>query len=65
MVGLDYYLFYSIDYDKFGLVDDFLRKRVKPQEDSIRFYWISEEAVSRVLVIGSPAPEKPLNAYIL
>jgi CRISPR/Cas system-associated endoribonuclease Cas2 len=65
MVGLDYYLFYSIDYDKFGLVDDFLRKLVKPQKDSVRFYWISEEAVSRVLVIGSPPPEKPPNAYIL
>ena len=64
MVGLDYYLFYAIDYDKFGLVDDFLRKLVKPQEDSVRFYWISQEAVSRVLVIGSPPPEPPPNAYI-
>lgn len=64
MVSLDYYLFYSIDYDKFGLVDDFLRKRVKHQEDSVRFYWISQEAVSRVLVIGSPPPEPPPNAYI-
>jgi CRISPR-associated protein Cas2 len=42
-----------------------INKQVKPQEDSIRFYWISEEAVSRVLVIGSPPPEKPPNAYIL
>lgn len=42
-----------------------INKQVKPQEDSIRFYWISEEAVSKVLVIGSPPPEKPPNAYIL
>jgi hypothetical protein len=39
-------------------------KPVKPQEDSVRFYWISQEAVSRVLVIGSPSPEPSPNAYI-
>ncbi|MFN5514822.1 MAG: CRISPR-associated endonuclease Cas2 [Cyanobacteriota bacterium] len=41
-----------------------VKKRVKPEEDSVRFYWISQEAVSRVLVIGSPPPEPPPNAYI-
>ena len=41
-----------------------VNKQVKPQEDSVRFYWISQEAVSRVLVIGSPPPEPPPNAYI-
>ena len=41
-----------------------LNKQVKPQEDSVGFYWISQEAVSRVLVIGSPPPEPPPNAYI-
>ena len=41
-----------------------VNKQVKPQEDSVRFYWISQEAVSRVLVIGSPPPEPPPNAYL-
>jgi len=41
-----------------------VNKRVKPQEDNVRFYWVSQEAVSRVLVIGSPPPEPPPNAYI-
>jgi CRISPR-associated protein Cas2 len=41
-----------------------VKKLVKPQEDSVRFYWISQEAVSRVLVIGSPSPEPSPNAYI-
>jgi CRISPR-associated protein Cas2 len=41
-----------------------IKKQVKPQEDGVRFYWISQEAVSRVLVIGSPPPEPPPNAYI-
>ncbi len=41
-----------------------VNKQVKPQEDSVRFYWISQEAVSRVLVIGSPPPEPSPNAYI-
>ena len=41
-----------------------VNNQVKPLEDSVRFYWISQEAVSRVLVIGSPPPEPPPNAYI-
>jgi len=42
-----------------------VQKRVKPAEDSVRFYWISQEAVSRVLTIGSPPPEKPPEVYII
>jgi CRISPR-associated protein Cas2 len=41
-----------------------LQKVNKRQEDSVRFYWISQEAVSRVLVMGRPPPEPPPNAYI-
>ena len=29
------------------------KKIVKPSEDDVRFYWISEDAVSRLLIIGS------------
>ncbi|NJP11220.1 MAG: CRISPR-associated endonuclease Cas2 [Leptolyngbyaceae cyanobacterium RU_5_1] len=42
-----------------------VKRKVKPAEDNVRFYWISEEAVSRVLTIGSPSPEPPPNAYII
>ncbi|MGI0488922.1 CRISPR-associated endonuclease Cas2 [Pantanalinema rosaneae CENA516] len=42
-----------------------IQRRVKPEEDSIRFYWLSQEAVSRVLVIGSPPPEPPPDAYFI
>jgi CRISPR-associated protein Cas2 len=38
--------------------------RVNPEEDDVRFYWVSEKAVSRVLVIGGSPPQPPPNAYI-
>jgi CRISPR-associated protein Cas2 len=42
-----------------------VKRWVKANEDNIRFYWISEEAVSRVLTIGSSPPEEPPAAYII
>ncbi|MCG5060697.1 MAG: hypothetical protein KA714_22640 [Limnoraphis sp. WC205] len=33
--------------------------------DDVRFYWISQEAVSLVLTIGSPEPESPPTFYVL
>jgi CRISPR-associated protein Cas2 len=42
-----------------------VNKKVKPEEDSVRFYWISEAAVSQVLTIGSPPPESPPDAYVI
>jgi CRISPR-associated protein Cas2 len=41
-----------------------VNKQVKCQEDGVRFYWISQEAVSWVLVMGSLPPKPPPNAYI-
>ncbi|MHC5937940.1 CRISPR-associated endonuclease Cas2 [Nostoc sp.] len=41
------------------------KKLVKPSEDNVRFYWISEEAVSRVLTIGSEEPTAPPNYYVI
>ncbi|HAG81714.1 MAG TPA: CRISPR-associated endonuclease Cas2 [Cyanobacteria bacterium UBA12227] len=38
---------------------------VKPEEDNVRFYWISEEAVSRSLVIGGEAPQPPPTYYVI
>lgn len=42
-----------------------VKRRVKETEDSVRFYWISQDAVSRVLTIGSPPPEEPPTVYII
>jgi CRISPR-associated protein Cas2 len=42
-----------------------VRGRVKVKEDNVRFYWISADAVGRVLTLGSAPPEPPPNAYIL
>lgn len=41
-------------------------KLVKPdQGDNVRFYWITKEAMSKVLTIGSPPPEEPPDLYII
>ncbi|MBW4619391.1 MAG: CRISPR-associated endonuclease Cas2 [Cyanosarcina radialis HA8281-LM2] len=42
-----------------------VKKRVKESEDNVRFYWISEEAVSRVLTIGSSEPQAPPKYYVV
>ncbi|HBE16860.1 MAG TPA: CRISPR-associated endonuclease Cas2 [Cyanobacteria bacterium UBA11149] len=42
-----------------------VQRLVKPDEDNVRFYWISEEAVSRVLTIGSSGPEPPPKYYVI
>jgi len=42
-----------------------VKKLVEPVEDNVRFYWISEEAVSRVLVIGGEAPQPPPKYYVI
>ena len=39
--------------------------RVNEDEDNVRFYWISEDALSRVLTIGSQPPEEPPATYIV
>jgi CRISPR-associated protein Cas2 len=40
-------------------------ERVNPQEDDECFYGISEEAVSRVLVMGGSPPQPPPTIYII
>lgn len=42
-----------------------VERRIKPLEDNVRFYWLSEEAVSRVLTLGSLPPQPPPDAYII
>jgi CRISPR-associated protein Cas2 len=42
-----------------------VKKFVKPVEDNVRFYWISQEAVTRVLIIGGEAPQAPPKYYVI
>jgi CRISPR-associated protein Cas2 len=42
-----------------------VQRRVKPKEDHVRFYWITEDSVRQVLIIGGLPPQKPPNAYIV
>ena len=42
-----------------------VKKKVKSDEDNVRFYWISEDSRSQILTIGSELPIPPPNAYII
>ncbi len=42
-----------------------VKKRVKPQEDNVRFYWIPSDALPKALAIGSVLPKPPPNVYII
>lgn len=42
-----------------------IERRVKADEDNVRFYWIPSGAVAKSLAIGSPKPAPPPNAYFL
>lgn len=42
-----------------------VKKQVKPSEDNVRFYWLSTEATSMTLTIGSEKPEPPPKYYVI
>lgn len=42
-----------------------VKKRVNPEFDHVRFYWISSETISRTLIIGGEMPQSPANYYII
>jgi len=42
-----------------------LQRRVKPEEDSVRLYWITRDAFQRALSIGDPPLEEPPSFYIV
>ena len=44
---------------------DQVKRWVKDSEDNVRFYWISEEAMSQVLTIGSQPPKEPPDTYVV
>lgn len=54
-----------LNLDEMRQLFEKLKKIVKPSEDNVRFYWISEDAVSRVLTIGSEHPQSPPNYYVI
>lgn len=41
-----------------------VKKRVKPEEDNVRFYWVPADALPRTLTIGSEPPQPPPKFYI-
>jgi len=42
-----------------------IEKRVKPQEDNVRLYWIPSDALPKVLTVGSNPPAPPPSFYII
>lgn len=42
-----------------------VKKKVKPELDNVRFYWIPSDALPKTLTIGSPMPEPPPRVYII
>lgn len=39
--------------------------RIDESADNVRFYWISADALSRVLTLGSEPPKEPPETYIV
>ena len=39
--------------------------KVNPEEDNVRFYWISKNAKSKTLTIGSDIPQPPPDYYVI
>lgn len=42
-----------------------IERKVKSQEDNVRFYWIPADSLPRTLTIGSLQPEPPPKCYIV
>jgi CRISPR-associated protein Cas2 len=42
-----------------------VKRRVKPTEDNVRFYWIAADCLPKTLAIGSSPPEPPPQLYIV
>ncbi|MEL6320809.1 MAG: CRISPR-associated endonuclease Cas2 [Cyanobacteria bacterium J06626_14] len=40
-------------------------RRINPDEDNVRFYWIPSGAVKKSMAIGSTPPTPPPQAYFL
>ncbi|ASC69875.1 CRISPR-associated endoribonuclease Cas2 3 [Halomicronema hongdechloris C2206] len=42
-----------------------IQRRVNPDEDNVRFYWLTPQSVAKSLAIGSDPPTPPPNVYII
>jgi CRISPR-associated protein Cas2 len=51
--------------DEMTKLHDKVQKRVKENEDNVRFYWVPKDAVPRTLTLGSMPPEEPPSVYII
>ena len=54
-----------ISLDEMRQLHQKVKKLDLPTEDNVRFYWISTEAVSMVLTIGSEQPSPPPKYYVI
>ena len=54
-----------ITLDEMRVLHQKVKKLVKPEEDDVRFYWLSTESASMVLTIGSEKPEPPPKYYVI
>jgi CRISPR-associated protein Cas2 len=54
-----------LSLEEMGRLYQQVKKRVKLQEDNVRFYWISRETVARILTIGGAPPETPPTYYLI
>ncbi|MEM1253274.1 MAG: CRISPR-associated endonuclease Cas2 [Cyanobacteria bacterium P01_H01_bin.21] len=42
-----------------------VKQQIDMTEDNVRFYWISADAMTKTLTLGSDPPKPPPNAYIV
>lgn len=42
-----------------------VKRKIKLEEDNVRFYWIPADALPKTLTLGSPPPEPPPRAYVI
>lgn len=54
-----------LSLDEMGMLHQQVQRRVKLEEDNVRFYWVPKDALPRTLTIGSAAPEPPPTLYIV
>jgi CRISPR-associated protein Cas2 len=54
-----------LDQDEMKQLHQKVRRRVKPAEDNVRFYWITTHCVEQTLTIGSEPPQPPPKMYII
>ena len=54
-----------LSYPQVEVLYEKVQKRVKPEEDNVRFYWISKSCAAKTLTIGSDIPEPPPNHYVI